>query len=180
LDLGEDEFTQGRLHPMIDNDLRLRRLRQEAADPEVGFILLDIVLGEGAHPDPASELASAIAEIKAERDIDVMAIVLGTDEDPQNLEEQINQLEQAGAAVTRDVSQAVADISLWMRSPWEYAHTPVPMDGFGDGLAAVNIGLESFFDSLKDQGAEVVHVDWRPPAGGKEDLMAILAKLKNL
>ena len=180
LDLGEDEFTQGRLHPMIDNDLRLRRLRQEAADPEVGFILLDIVLGEGAHPDPASELAPAIAEIKAERDIDVMAIVLGTDEDPQNLEEQINQLEQAGAAVTRDVSQAVADIGLRMRTPGEYAHTPVPMDGFGDGLAAVNICLESFFDSLKIQGAEVVHVDWRPPAGGKEDLMAILAKMKNL
>jgi FdrA protein len=54
LDLGEDEFTVGRLHPMIDNDLRIRRLRTEAADPEVGLVLLDVVLGEGAHPDPAS------------------------------------------------------------------------------------------------------------------------------
>ena len=61
LDLGEDEFTQGRLHPMMDNDLRLRRLRQETDDPEVGLIMLDVVLGEGAHPDPASELGPAIA-----------------------------------------------------------------------------------------------------------------------
>jgi FdrA protein len=180
LDLGEDEFTQGRLHPMIDNDLRLRRLRQEAADPEVIIILLDIVLGEGAHPDPASELAPVIAEIKTERDIEVMAVVLGTNEDPQNLDEQINQLKQAGAVVVRDVSQAIADISLRMRTPWEFNHTPVPLDSFGNGLAAVNIGLESFSDSLKTQGADVVHVNWRPPAGGKEDLMAILAKMKNL
>jgi FdrA protein len=180
LDLGEDEFTQGRLHPMIENDLRLRRLRQEAADPEVGIILLDIVLGEGAHPDPASELAPVIAEIKTERDIDVLAIVLGTDEDPQSLDEQIKQLKQAGAVVIRDVSQAITDISLRMRSPWKYTHIPVPKNGFGNGLAAVNIGLESFYDSLKTQGAEVIHVNWRPPAGGKEDLMAILAKMKNL
>ena len=82
LDMGEDDFTQGRLHPMMDNDLRLRRLRQEAADPEVAMIMLDVVLGEGAHPDPASELAPAIAEIKEARDIEVVAIVLGTDEDP--------------------------------------------------------------------------------------------------
>ena len=66
LDLGEDIFTVGRLHPMIDNDLRVRRIRQEAADPELVLILLDVVLGEGAHPDPASELALAIAEALAE------------------------------------------------------------------------------------------------------------------
>ena len=67
VDLGDDVFMVGRLHPMIDNDLRLRRLRQEAADPEVGLILLDVVLGEGAHPDPASELAPAIKEIRDRR-----------------------------------------------------------------------------------------------------------------
>ena len=61
IDLGEDEFTVGRLHPMMDNDLRIRRLEKEAADPEVAVILLDVVLGYGAHPDPASELAPAIA-----------------------------------------------------------------------------------------------------------------------
>ena len=76
VDLGDEVFMVGRLHPMIDNDLRLRRLRQEAADPEVGMILLDVVLGEGAHPDPASEFASAIADVKAARPLEVVAMVI--------------------------------------------------------------------------------------------------------
>ena len=62
IDLGEDEFTVGRPHPMLDNTLRIQRLRQEAQDPEVAVILLDVVLGYGAHPNPASELAPAIKE----------------------------------------------------------------------------------------------------------------------
>lgn len=180
LDLGEDEFTQGRLHPMIDNDLRLRRLRQEAADPTTGFILLDVVLGEGAHPDPASELAPAIAEIKAGRDIEVMAVVLGTDEDPQGIDDQIAKLSQAGAVIVRDVSEAVVFISQWLKTPYIYGYTEVLTTGFGDELIAINVGLESFYDSLKTQGASAVHVEWRPPAGGKDDLMAILAKMKNM
>ena len=60
IDLGDEFFMVGRLHPMIDNDLRIRRMQQEAADPEVGMILFDVVLGEGSHPDPASELAPVI------------------------------------------------------------------------------------------------------------------------
>ncbi len=60
LDLGEEEFTIGRPHPMIDNDLRIRRLLQEAADPQVAVIQMDLVFGYGAHPDPARELAPAI------------------------------------------------------------------------------------------------------------------------
>jgi FdrA protein len=180
LDLGEDEFTQGRLHPMIDNDLRLRRLRQEAADPAVGLILLDVVLGEGAHPDPASELAPAIAEITNSTDVKIIAIVLGTDEDPQGVAAQIESLENAGAVVRRDVSEAVAEISRLMQMPYRYEFAPVSTEGLGDGLAAINVGLESFYDSLKVQGAQAVHVDWRPPAGGKEDLMAILARMKSL
>ncbi|HKV45329.1 MAG TPA: protein FdrA, partial [bacterium] len=60
LDLGADEFTVGRLHPMLDPTLRARRLMQEAADPETGVILLDVVLGEGVHADPAGALAPAI------------------------------------------------------------------------------------------------------------------------
>ena len=58
LDLGEDEFTQGRLHPMMDNDLRLRRFQQEIEDDSVDMIVFDVVLGEGSHPDPVTELAS--------------------------------------------------------------------------------------------------------------------------
>ncbi len=108
IDLGADEFTVGRLHPMIDQDLRLRRLRQEAADPEVALILLDVVLGEGAHADPAGELGPAIAEARARRpDLAVAALVIGTGEDPQDLEQQIETLERAGARVFRTVGELV-------------------------------------------------------------------------
>ena len=179
VDMGEDVFTQGRLHPMMDNDLRLRRLRQETADPQVGYLLLDVVLGEGAHPNPASELAPAIAEVKAERgdSLEVIAVVVGTEDDPQDLLAQIERLMAAGAIVFPNTMEAVDYI--FNRVPYEPAGYPaIDLAAFRGGLAAVNVGLESFYDSLKEQGAEVVQVDWRPPAGGNEKLMSILARMK--
>jgi FdrA protein len=104
VDLGEDEFTLGRLHPMIDHELRIRRLMQEAADPEVAVILLDVVLGYGAHRDPASELGPAIQKARAlaqggGRELIVVASVTGTERDPQGLSRQVQALEQVGAVV---------------------------------------------------------------------------------
>ena len=104
IDLGEDEFTVGRLHPMMDNEMRIRRLMEEAGDPTVAVIMLDVVIGYGSHPDPASELAPAIEKPKAGaarsgRYLEVAAVVTGTDEDPQNLDNQIEQLKNAGAWV---------------------------------------------------------------------------------
>jgi FdrA protein len=107
LDLGADEFTMGRPHPMIDHDLRRRRLQQEIDDPEAGLIMLDVVLGYGAHPDPASELAPVIAASRRP-DLSFAAVVVGTDEDPQELQAQIQTLESAGAHVHRDVAEAVS------------------------------------------------------------------------
>lgn len=179
LDLGEDEFTQGRLHPMLDNDLRLRRLRQEAADPETGLILLDVVLGEGAHPDPASELAPAIAQVKQARsELEVVAIVVGTDLDPQGTAAQANRLAEAGATVFYNASDAVAFVSARLARPRPYDYPALPLAHFDGRLAAINVGLESFYDSLIAQGAAAIHVDWRPPAAGNEAMMALLAKMK--
>ncbi len=101
VDLGEEEFTVGRLHPMIDNDLRIRRLLQEARDPQVGVILLDVVIGYGAHPDPASALASAVrkgrvAAAEAGRELVFVASVTGTEGDPQDLTRQMQVLQEAG------------------------------------------------------------------------------------
>lgn len=178
LDLGEDEFTQGRLHPMMDNDLRLRRLRQEAADPEVGLLLLDVVLGEGAHPDPAGELAPAIAAVKAERELDVVALVVGTDEDPQDRPAQIEKLEAAGAVVFTDTTSALNYVNEKLARAPQNDFPPVALDAFHAPFAAINVGLESFYDSLQAQGGEVVQVEWRPPAGGNERLAALLARMK--
>jgi FdrA protein len=101
VDLGEEEFTVGRPHPMIDNDLRIRRLLQEARDPEVAVIMLDVVIGYGAHPDPASELGPAIRQAKrqADRELIVVASVTGTEQDPQRLSTQVATLQSAGAIV---------------------------------------------------------------------------------
>lgn len=104
IDLGEEEFTVGRLHPMIDNDLRIRRLQQEADDPETGVILMDIVLGYGAHPDPAGELGPAIQAARAKaagagRELAVIVSITGTEADPQGLSRQAFRLQAAGAVV---------------------------------------------------------------------------------
>lgn len=104
VDLGEEEFTVGRPHPMIDNDLRIRRLLQEAADPDVAVIILDVVIGYGAHPDPASELGNAIEQARqlasdAGRTLHVIASVTGTEQDPQGLQHTIHTLRRAGVIV---------------------------------------------------------------------------------
>jgi FdrA protein len=178
LDLGDDTFTQGRLHPMMDNDLRLRRLRQETADPDVDLIILDVVLGEGAHPDPAAELAPAIANA-ARAGKRVVAIVVGTELDPQNLDSQIERLAAAGAHIFPNVSETL-DYVYNRLPPPARDFLPVSLAAFsGEGVTAVNVGLESFYESVIGQGGTAVAVDWRPPAGGNEQLMAILAKMKS-
>jgi FdrA protein len=89
---------------MIDNDLRIRRLHQEASDPTTAVILLDVVIGYGAHPDPASELGPAIRQARsaaalAGRKLQVVASVTGTEADPQVLSRQVSALEAAGVVV---------------------------------------------------------------------------------
>ncbi len=183
LDLGEDEYTVGRLHPMMDQDLRLRRLRQEAADPDVGLIVLDVVLGYGAHPDPASELAPAIEEIRDRRPLEVVVLVIGTDEDPQDLDAQAERFQQSGAIVFRVTSEMVAHVHRRLgvvepQAPLAPLAPPVSLDGLIPPVSAINVGLETFYDGLLAQDAPAVQVDWRPPAGGNEALAAILRRLQ--
>ena len=111
VDLGEDEFTQGRLHPMIDPSLRNRRILQEARDPATAVILLDIVLGYGAHPDPAGATVEAIREAQhlaaaAGRHVVFVASVCGTEGDPQPLSQQEEKLRAAGVLVLPDNASA--------------------------------------------------------------------------
>lgn len=179
IDLGDEFFMVGRLHPMIDNDLRIRRMKQEAADPEVGMMLFDVVLGEGSHLDPAGELVPVITEIRGLRaEMEFVAIVIGTDEDPQNLQSQVEQLKDAGVVVFRTATVAIEYISLRFGSYTPNKYPPVDLEQLKQPLAAINVGLESFYESLTLQGAQAVHVEWRPPAGGNEKLAALLAKMK--
>lgn len=95
VDFGDDEYTTGRAHPMIDPTLRLERLAEVAADPETGVILMDVVLGHGAEDDPAAALAPVIRDIGPP----VVVTVVGTTHDPQGLERQADALVAAGAEV---------------------------------------------------------------------------------
>ncbi|HWM10273.1 MAG TPA: hypothetical protein VNO82_13060 [Solirubrobacteraceae bacterium] len=93
LDLGDEEYTQGRPHPMVDLELRRRMLREDG--PAAGCVLLDVVLGYGSHPDPAGELAETLAELECP----VIAHVCGTDADPQDAGRQEAILREAGVHV---------------------------------------------------------------------------------
>ncbi|MGH7392806.1 MAG: hypothetical protein ACREM3_25640, partial [Candidatus Rokuibacteriota bacterium] len=111
VDFGADVFTVGRPHPMIDGGVRRDAIRREAADPATAVILLDLVLGYGAHPDPAGELLPALDGARAEaraagRGLVVVASVVGTDGDPQGLTAQTARLEASGVIVMPSNAQA--------------------------------------------------------------------------
>lgn len=179
IDLGDEFFMVGRLHPMIDNDLRIRRMKQEAADLEVGMILFDVVLGEGSHLDPAGELVLTIKQIQADRnDLEFVAMVIGTEDDPQNIQSQIEKLEEANVVVFRTAAEAVEYISLKFNTNKKNEFPLVNLEQLKQPLAGINVGLESFYESLISQGAQAVHVEWKPPAGGNEKLASLLAKMK--
>jgi FdrA protein len=95
VDFGDDRLTAGRPHPMIDGTIRNERLRRELADPECAAVLLDVVLGHGAHPDPAAELAPIIAAA----DKSVLVSLIGTRDDPQDRDRTADRLVEAGAVV---------------------------------------------------------------------------------
>jgi FdrA protein len=106
IDLGDDHFTRGRPHPMIDPAVRDAPLAEALADPAVGVVLLDLVLGFGTHPDPAGQLVRVLAAHSGAPP--VIASVTGTDADPQPRTEQVRKLEAAGVTVAQSNADAAA------------------------------------------------------------------------
>ncbi len=104
IDLGDDEFTRGRPHPMIEPAVRDGPLAEALADPEVGVVLLDVVLGFGAHPDPAGHVAQFLAQ-RAGGPL-IVASVTGTDADPQPRADQVHKLREAGVIVAASAADA--------------------------------------------------------------------------
>jgi hypothetical protein len=117
IDLGDDEFTRGRPHPMIEPAVRERPLAAALADPAVGAILLDVVLGHGAHPDPAGHLAGILGKRNG-RPL-VIASVTGTDADPQPRSAQVEKLVAAGVIVADSNAEAaeLAVTAVGARTP---------------------------------------------------------------
>ncbi len=201
VDLGSDEFTVGRLHPMLDPSVRTQRMVQEAHDPEVAVLLADVVLGYGAHPDPAAELAHAWGQAhgaarRGGRELVCVASVCGTDLDPQGYREQVRCLREAGvvvaptnAAAARLAAQLCpqpqVEEGFWQLAevPWTEERAPrgaVPQpvrDLLAGPVRVVNVGVEGFAESLRSQGVPVVSVDWRPPAAGDPEMLDLLSRL---
>jgi FdrA protein len=118
LDLGAEEYTQGRPHPMIDPSGRLEMLRATAEDPTIAVILLDVVIGHGSHEDPAGQIAPVCAELMADGGPQVVAYLLGTEADPQVYSRQRAVLEEAGCIVPETNARAAyAAAALVRREP---------------------------------------------------------------
>lgn len=125
LDLGEEEFTQGRPHPMIDPQARLELIERHAADPATAVLLLDVVLGYGSHPDPAGLLAPVCARaLAAPHRPQVVAYVLGSRSDPQDGTAQRRRLQEAGCIVPPTAARAaLVAAAIALRRP-ELAAAP--------------------------------------------------------
>jgi len=113
VDLGDDEYTRGRPHPMIDPSLRNTAIREASRDPAVAILLFDVVLGFGSHSSPADELADALRDAQRAaaaqgRKLASIGHVCGTDGDPQDRVAQIRTLASAGAIVTDSNIQAAS------------------------------------------------------------------------
>jgi FdrA protein len=109
IDFGDDALTRGRPHPMIDPSLRTQHLRTALADPETAVVLLDVVLGHGAHPDPVAELLALIEE----SEVPVVVSLIGARQDPQGLQVSAARLHGAGASVfTSNASASRYAVSL--------------------------------------------------------------------
>jgi FdrA protein len=114
LDLGDDEFTSGRPHPMIDFSLRNKRIIEEAEDKDVAVILLDVVLGYGSNLQPANELVPSIRKAKEiSKNLQFICSITGTDKDPQNFNLVKSALEKEGVIVMPS-NVAAAQLSAYV------------------------------------------------------------------
>ncbi|WP_346917172.1 acyl-CoA synthetase FdrA [Clostridium sp.] len=201
MDLGDDMYTQGKPHPMIDPEVRINKIREYAKDENTGVILLDCVLGYGSHPDMAGALSGAIKEAiqtakEDGRELYFVATVCGTEKDPQSYEESVKILKECGVLVEDSNAKAVR-LALKLKgidftevdkqvveTNVEKKALPMVSDSIMDLLNSkpriVNIGLTSFTESILAYGGSTVQYDWKPVAGGNKRLIKILNKLSKI
>ncbi|TCC73484.1 acyl-CoA synthetase FdrA [Citrobacter braakii] len=177
VDLGDDSYTLGRPHPMIDPTTRSIEIEKLAAFPDVGVLLLDVVLGYGACADPAGAVVEAVDQVRAKRTapLVVIATLTGTEGDPQGRSEQEEKLREAGVAVVETLEEAVLlAVSL---THHQNHNIPQTHSALLAGVQVINAGLRSFALDLQSSGTPVVHYQWAPVAGGNARLANLLKQL---
>ncbi|MFD2308628.1 acyl-CoA synthetase FdrA [Enterococcus termitis] len=200
IDLGDDVYTQGKPHPMIDPTKRKEMLEAVGKDPETAIILVDIVLGYGSHANMAQELAPTIKEVKANakaegREVFVIGTIVGTDEDPQAIHEQEAIMKEAGTILCDSNAQAVRMALAILDHPLKQEDKPlkaqksitpvsiVPSEAMLALLTTqsfINVGLRSFSEAITNHGGKVVQYDWQPVAGGNITLQKALQFLNKV
>lgn len=190
IDLGDDFYTQGRPHPMIDPSTRVEMVYEMAKKDETAVILLDNVIGYGGHEDMAGVFAPVIKEIKEDKtnkEIIFIASVTGTESDPQKYSEQVNKLRESGAIVCESNAQATR-LAVEIIKTLEDKETVVSVSDIRDKKeqadlinrepVIINVGLVKFAETIKKYDAKVIQYNWAPIAGGNKRLAALLEKLK--
>lgn len=193
IDLGDDAYTQGRAHPMIDPSFRVEKVKEAAVNPETAIILLDNVIGYGAHEDMAGVFAPVVEEAKAAAAKDgkafvAIASVTGTANDPQVYQDQVDKLEAAGVIVTNSNAEATrlsAKIVNYLNSEAKDTgsaevskETNAVTELISNKPSVINVGLSGFADAVLEHGGQVVQYQWAPIAGGDQRLAKILELLK--
>ncbi len=199
VDLGDDVYTQGKPHPMIDPAKRIECMQEAIDDASTGVILLDIMLGYGSHEDMAGALLPSIIELrdKAEaegRKLFFVATVCGTRRDFQDYDEAVGKLKDAGVIVCENnklaVHTAIRAIGMDFEEPAKEIR-PKKVAEIEKAEASekliqllsekpkiINIGLKSFAQVVESFGCDVVQYDWMPPAGGDVKLIKTLSFLR--
>ncbi len=200
VDLGDDAYTQGKPHPMIDPAKRIECMQEAVDDPSTGVVLLDIMLGYGSHADMAGSLLPTIKELQEKaasenRKVFFVATVCGTRRDFQGYDEAVNKLKDAGVivcennklacrtairAIGRDFEEPVKEIRAKAKVETE-KHAPSAQlrQLLDEKPKIINIGLKSFAEVCEQFGCDVVQYDWQPPAGGNIELIKVLNFLRS-
>ena len=152
--MGDDEFTQGRPHPMIDPSLRDARIRDEVADPTTAVVLFDVVLGYGSAADPTAGLLGVIGSARAAakaagRTVAFIGYVCGTDSDPQDRGQIVAGLNSAGVLVAASNAEAANwSAAIIAERQW----STVVKALFEQKLNVINVGLQGFRDEHPSRG----------------------------
>lgn len=200
IDLGDDIYTQGKPHPMIDPEVRIQKIEEYAEDEQTGIILFDVVLGYGAHEDmvgallPAIEAAQATAKT-AGRDLYFVATVCGTTKDPQNYQDAVDRLKTAGVYVAESNAKAVqlalllkgVEMSEADKAVEDYKGTTIDVPTVSEKVMEllttkpriINVGLQSFNESILQYGGQTEQFNWRPRASGNKKMIRILDALED-
>lgn len=180
IDLGDDFYTVGRPHPMIDPSIREQEIANLGTKNDIGVLLLDLVIGYGANANPAESVTVGVEKARQKRSADnplvVIATVTGSEQDPQVRSTQVEALKNAGIIVMDNLPEAIllASKLITPRQALSSGKTYPLLDKVG----VINAGLRSFAEDLQSAGIPVVHYQWAPIAGGNQKLANILKKLQ--